>query len=270
MPVLENALFSLRRLEDLSFGASPVHRLHPLAKLAVTAVFVAAVASFPRHELTGLAPFLLYPAATMALADLPFRTTLSPLLLAAPFVLLLGAADPFFDRVPLYRLGSFPVAAGWVSFASLLLRFFLSLTALLVLVATTGLVPLCASASRFRFLRLFASVLYFVYRYSFLTIEEAARMVRAHGLRAAGRGIRLREWGGLAGHLLLRAFARGQRVHWAMLCRGFAGPLPMVRPRRADWRDILYFLGWAFFFAAARFWNLPRLLGGLILGGGGS
>ena len=269
MPVLENALYGIRRLEDLSSGESPIHRLHPMAKLAATAAFVAVVVSFPRYELTGLVPFVLYPAVMLILADLPVREILSRLLWAAPFVLFIGLANPFFDRAPLLHLGHITVTAGWLSFSSLALRFFLSMTALLVLIATSGLVPLCAYLSRFRLLRPFASVLFFLYRYSFLTLEEAARMVRAHGLRAAGRGIRLREWGGLAGHLLLRAFDRGQRVHWAMVCRGFDGSLPMARPRRAGRRDLLYFLGWAVFFAAARAWNLSRLLGALILGGRG-
>ncbi|MGQ9780543.1 MAG: energy-coupling factor transporter transmembrane component T family protein [Bacillota bacterium] len=270
MSVLENALYGLRRLEDLAAGKTFVHRLHPVANFLATAVFVTVVASFPRYEVTGLVLLVVYPAFVILLADLPLGFLFFRLLFAAPFILFFGLAALFFERVPLFRCGPFLLSAGWISAASLLLRFFLSVSAALSLVATSGFVPICAFLARSRFFRPFALVLFFVYRYSYLTIEEAARLVRAHALRAGGRGIRLREWGHLIGPFLLRTYDRAHRIHLAMLARGFNGVFPLARPpQKWAWKDFLYVLAWTGFFLLARFFNLAGLLGGLVLGGKG-
>jgi cobalt/nickel transport system permease protein len=65
----------------------------------------------------------------------------------------------------------------------------------------------------------------FMFRYLYLLVEEAARMRIAHdarggGLRAAAR--RRHSIGGLVGSLFVRTYARGERIHQAMLARGFA------------------------------------------------
>ncbi|NLG83029.1 MAG: cobalt ECF transporter T component CbiQ [Firmicutes bacterium] len=268
MSVLENALYDLHRLEDLAAGETFIHRLHPGANFLATAVFVTVVASFPRYEVTGLMPLVVYPAFTLLLADLPLGFVLARLLVVSPFVLFFALADLFFIRAPLVRFGPFFLPAGWISAASLLLRFFLSVSAALSFVATGGFVPFCAFLARWRLFRPFASVLFFVYRYSYLTLEEAARLVRAHNLRAGGRGLRLREWGHLIGPFLWRTYARAHCLYLAMVARGFNGVFPSFGPpRKWTGKDLLYVSTWTIFFLLARCVDLAALLGGLVLGG---
>ncbi|MFN3286805.1 MAG: energy-coupling factor transporter transmembrane component T, partial [bacterium] len=82
----------------------------------------------------------------------------------------------------------------------------------------------------------------------------------------ASRRTRLAEWAPLAGHLLLRAFERAQRIHRAMLARGFDGELRSLRELRWTGRDTAFVLGWGAFFVLARAVDLPLLLGRLAVG----
>jgi cobalt/nickel transport system permease protein len=66
-----------------------------------------------------------------------------------------------------------------------------------------------------------------MYRYLHVLTEELDRMVKARRSRTFRRSGRL-DWvllTGLIGILFLRAFERGERVHAAMLARGWDGTI---------------------------------------------
>jgi cobalt/nickel transport system permease protein len=89
--------------------------------------------------------------------------------------------------------------------------------------------------------RVFIVLTAVTYRYIFLFINEAYRMVLARGSRTVRKESRLQSLRSLAnmlGVLLVRAYERGERVYLAMLARGLdsgARPLDEVKFRRADW-----------------------------------
>jgi cobalt/nickel transport system permease protein len=126
--------------------------------------------------------------------------------------------------------------------------------------------PLCAALGRLGTPRLFVAQLLFLYRYAFVLGGEASRMGTARMLRGGTGSPALAVYGSLAGHLLLRAFDRAERIHRAMLARGFDGE---VRAMRAlDWKaaDTRFAAGWCAFFALARAVDLPQLLGRALTG----
>ena len=71
-----------------------------------------------------------------------------------------------------------------------------------------------------------------VSRTLWLVTDEARRMSRALAQRGGGGPLRLRlrATGGIIGSLLLRSFHRSERVHRAMLARGFDGAVPRQLP----------------------------------------
>jgi cobalt/nickel transport system permease protein len=71
-------------------------------------------------------------------------------------------------------------------------------------------------------------------------------------------------FGQMAGQLLLRTLDRAQRIHLAMLCRGFDGEIRMLRPMRIGAPEIAFFLGWSSLFLTFRLINLPLWLGHLL------
>jgi cobalt/nickel transport system permease protein len=262
MASIDQGLFDLDRLDRMAGGDSPIHRLDPRAKLVATAVFLVCVVSHGKYALSALLPYALFPVVLASAAGLPGGYLARKLLAFAPFAVIVGAFNPFFDRETLLSVGPVAVSGGWVSFASILLRFSLTIGAALVLIGTTSFRGVCMALERLGVPPVFANQLLFLHRYIFVLGEEAARMSRARALRSFdGRGTGLRVYGSLVGHLLLRTLDRGQRIHLAMRCRGFDGRIRPIRPLSAGGRDVAFALGWSAAFVALRFVNLPQLLG---------
>jgi len=266
MSRIDAALRELRSLEALAARDTPLARVDPRAKVLVTMAFIVTVVSFDRYSIAALLPLALFPMALAALGDVPAAPLARKLLAAAPFALFVGIFNPLLDRAPMLVYGDLAIAAGWVSFASILLRFALTVGAALVLVAATGMHPLCAALGRLGVPQVFTVQLLFLFRYAFVLGAEASRMTVARELRSCGRGMALAAYGPLLGHLLLRAFERAQRIHLAMLARGFDGELRSLWAMRWQGRDTLFVLAWCAYFVLVRAIDMPLAAGRLLLG----
>lgn len=252
-------------LDALARRRSPVHRLDPRAKLLATLVYIVAVVSFGKYELSALLPFALYPIVLIAAADLPVGWLLKRLLWVSPFAVLLGLFNPLLDREPLVVLGPLALSGGWISFLSILLRFALTVSAALVLIAVTGLESVIAAMQRLGVPAVFTTQLLMLYRYVYVLIEETARVLRARSLRAFGRRLDIAALGPLAGHLLLRTLDRAERLSQAMSCRGFTGTIHTTRPLRFGLADALFLAGWSALFLLFRLVDVPQAVGTLFL-----
>jgi cobalt/nickel transport system permease protein len=265
MSRLAAALQDLRALDSLALRETALARRDPRAKLAVTLCFIVTVLSFGRYQVAALLPLALFPAVLSAQAQVPGRVLRRTLWLASPFALMVGLANPWFDRTPMLALGGIELGAGWVSFGSILLRVTLTVSATVVLLGSTGMHALCVGLSRLGVPRVFTAQLLFLQRYIHVLAEEALRISTAHRLRAApGRRLPLSLYASLMGQLLLRAFDRAARVHQAMLARGFDGELRIVEDWRWQRADTLFVGLWCGYFALARAVDLPLALGRLI------
>jgi len=261
------ALSHLGRLDELAGANTPIGRVDPRAKLVTTLAFLVTVASYGRHELSALLPLAAYPIFLLALGDVPLRPILWRLALVSPFAVLVGAFEPLLDRQPLGALGPVVLTAGWLSFASILLRFALSVSAALLLVATTGLDAVAAALAWFRVPKVLVVQLLFLYRYLFVLSEEVARALRAHALRSPSHPRpRMRIAGSMLGQILLRTLDRAQRIHAAMLCRGFDGHVRLGRSLHAGSSDAAFVAGWCAFFGVCRVVDIPRILGVALFG----
>ncbi|MRR13059.1 hypothetical protein EG835_11510 [bacterium] len=175
--------------------------------------------------------------------------------------------NPFLDREVLVHLGNVGVAGGWVSFASILLRFALTTAAALVLIATTSFAGVCAALSRLGMPDVLSTQLLLLYRYIFVLGEEAMRMARARALRSFGRrGMGMRVYATMLGSLLLRTYDRARRVYSAMLARGFDGTVRAIKTPAFAARDAVFVLGWSSVLIGMRVFDVPVLIGRLVLG----
>jgi cobalt/nickel transport system permease protein len=246
-----------------ALGSSPIHKLDPRAKSIVVLLFVAAVTSFGKYEVSRLMPFVFYPVAITALSGVRAGTVVKRTLLAAPFILLVGLFNPLFDREPLLRIGSFVVTGGWLSFLSIMLRAFFAVSGAVLLVLTTRFDHLCLGLEKMGVPQVFVTQLQFLYRYIGLLAGEAQRMLRAHDLRSGknDRKISLSTYAPMLGTMLLRALDRATRIHRSMLSRGFDGEVRLLQPLSfKSTTDGLFILVWGGFFLMCRFVNLPELL----------
>jgi len=262
MSKLDAALLGIGTIEALATQDSPIHRLDPRAKVVTTFAFLITVVSYDKYALSAMIPLALYPVAIMSLAQLPPGFLVRKLLWASPFALAIGLFNPWLDRATVVQLGTLEISGGWVSYASILLRFLFTLSAALLLIGSTSLNDVCLALARLKAPRVFTVQLMLLFRYLFVLAHEAARTLRAWSLRAtAARRISWRLFTLLSGRLLLRALDRAHHIYSAMLSRGFDGEIRSSRPLHFRGADLLYVIGWLAFFVLVRCFNLPQYLG---------
>lgn len=265
MAKIESAFFDIGTLERLADRDNWLSRLDPRAKVVTTLLFVVMVVSSGKYEVSALLPFFLFPFTLIAVADLPVGYLFKKLLIAAPFAFFVGVFNPFFDPAPQLQLNGWAISGGWLSFASIMLRFTLTVSAALILIATTSFTGVCLALEKLGAPRVFVLQLLFLYRYLFVLIDEGTRLHRAQTLRSFnGKGRGLKVLGSLLGQLLLRTLDRAQRIHMAMLCRGFDGEVRMTRRLHIGVREVVFVGGWGATFLLFRTYNLPQTLGLLV------
>ena len=254
---------SARLLDRLGYAESPIHRLDPRAKTIAVLVFVVTVVSFPKYAVAPLIPLALFPLAMILLGGVPLGLILKRTVVVSPFAVLVGVFNPLFDTEPLARLGGLEISGGWISFGSILLRFFLTVGAALALVATTSFPRICQGLDAMKVPRALIVQMLFLYRYLFVLIEEAMRLRRARELRRFGRrrGLRLRVAAPLIGVLFLRTYERAERVYLAMCARGFDGHVRLAQRLRVRSRDVVFAVGTLAFCLVLRFVPLVDWLG---------
>lgn len=263
MSKLMNSIVAIRSLDDLALRNNGVNALNPLVKLIVVLAYIIFVVSLGRYDIAGLLALAIFPVIMVPIADIPIRLLLKRLLVVLPFIVLIGIFNPIFDREPVLFSG-LVLARGWITFFSLFLKGVLTVTAALLLIATTGMENMSAAFRQLRVPRLLVLQLLLTYRYISVLLEEANNTIVAYSLRAPlQKGIQYKVWGSLAGQLLLRTYDRAQRIYIGMRLRGFDGEYNTGKNPAIKGRDLTFLTGWFIFFIAARILNITGLLGNM-------
>jgi len=267
MSSINAAVIDLKRLELLVDSDSLIHAIDARAKVLVTFIFIIAVVSCSRYEIARLLPFFIFPTVMIALAGLPPLYLARKIAFLSPFVLMIGIFNPVFDRTVLYQIGQCELSGGWISLLSLFIRSLLTISAAFILIGTTGFTAVCQALERLGLPQVFAVQLLFLHRYIFVLADESGRASRARELRSCGKkGLGVASFGSLAGHLLLRTWQRAERIHTAMLARGFVGRFHAHRQSRFGIPEICFLSGWATTFIALRTFDIPGNLGAFVTG----
>lgn len=266
MNKMEKALRELGEMDELAAGDSPVHRVHPAAKLIVTAAYILTVVSFGKYQLSGLMPMALFPVLVFQLGGIPVGTCFYKLRIVLPLVMAVGLFNPFFDRQPMLYLGSLAVSGGVISMVTLMLKGVLCLMCSFLLMATTSIDRLCAALRLLRCPRMLVTLLLLTYRYAGVLTRELAVMTDAYHLRAPGqKGVHISAWGSFLGQLLLRSMDRAQGLYDSMLLRGYHEHFHYVELRPFRLSDGLCLLLCVGAFVLLRTVDGAGLLGSLVV-----
>jgi cobalt/nickel transport system permease protein len=258
----DTEFFNIGYLDRLSYRNTVIHRLDPRGKVVATMLFVTTVISYPKYEVISLIPFFLFPLFMLTLSDTPFRYILKKVLVVSPFAIFIGIFNPLFDTGTVALTENLSISSGWISFLSIMIKFILTISAALILIATTSFPGVCLALNRLGVPAPFTSQLLFLYRYIFVLMEETMRMVRARDMRSfggVGKGIRV--FTRLTGILFIRTVERAERIYNAMLSRGFRGTFPSMSHRPFSSGDAFFVLLIIAFLAAFRFFNITEMIG---------
>lgn len=209
-------------------GDSVVHRLPAHVKIVAAFVTVLAVVLTPPTAVWAFGCYALLLMLLVVSAGLTMRQVVPRLVIEVPFVafallLPLVGRDP---RIPVgpVELSEPGLWAAWGIVAKATAGIVVSI----VLAATTPTRDLIDGLQRLHLPAVLIQIVASMVRYLHVVSDEWNRMARAR----ASRGFRARgprSWPVLAhsaGTLFIRSYERGERVHLAMLSRGYTGRLP--------------------------------------------
>jgi cobalt/nickel transport system permease protein len=227
---------------------SPIHHLDARAKIIVFFTFILVGVSSPPNC------FYLFGLLAMALigitlvARLPLGHLVKKVIVVLPFLFVVALSIPFLKKDAVgggYNLGlgglSVSRSGLWVLW-NVIVKSSLGIFAIILLYSTTSFPKLIKGLEKLGSPKIFTALLSFMYRYSFLLIDEMQRMKRARDSRCfGGRWI----WqsmtiGQMVGTLFLRSFHRGERIYLAMLSRGYQGTMPETLATRFGPGEVLF------------------------------
>jgi cobalt/nickel transport system permease protein len=207
-----------------------VHRLPAQLKIATVLVFVLAAVATPREAFWAFAAYACVVLAVAGLARVPLGTLLRRLRVEVPFLafavfLPIVGSSPRIDVLGV-SLSSPGLWAAW----NILAKGTLGVSASIILAATTPVSDLLRGLERLHLPKALTAIAGFMVRYLDVIVAEAGRMSIARQSRGYDpRWLwQARAVASSAGTLFVRSFERGERVHLAMLSRGYAGTMPDV------------------------------------------
>jgi cobalt/nickel transport system permease protein len=211
-----------------------VHRLDPRIKLVVALLFIVLVNLLPVGHWWSYLAFWLVVVLVSCLARLGPLYTVRKSLFATPFILA-ALSIPFTTQgaavLTIPWLGWVMTDKGIQLLFSVLFRFWIAVQTAVLLVAVTRIPDLLWALRTLRIPAVLVSIIAVMYRYLRVLGSEANRMLRARtarscrvkGNRSPSLIWRVRVTGTMIGSLFLRAVERSERIHLAMLSRGYDG-----------------------------------------------
>jgi cobalt/nickel transport system permease protein len=214
-------------------GDSLVHRLPAHVKVVCLFAFVLVVVATPARLYWAFVVYAGMLACVAAAAAIPARFVLRRMVVEVPFVVfaLLMPIVSTGERIDVVGLSL--SEAGLVSAWNLLAKGTLGVVASILLGATTDARDLLMGLHRLRLPSRLVEIAAFMVRYIDVVVAEMQRMRVARESRAfeARHLGHLRVVARSAGALFIRTYERGERVHLAMLSRGYTGSMPDIEVR---------------------------------------
>ncbi len=214
---------------------SPLHRLAPEAKIVAAFGLVACIAITPRHAVWAFGVFALVVVGLVVLSRVGSRFVVVRLVAVLPFVVF-ALFIPFIatgETVEVWGM-DLSIDGLWGTW-NILVKAVLGASVSIVLTATTEIPDILRGMAILRVPALFTSIAMFMVRY----LELIAGEMQRTRLAMTARGYDPR-WlsqaapiAAAAGALFVRSYERGERVHAAMVSRGFTGVMPTLDHRRA-------------------------------------
>ena len=231
------------KLDIDSKNHTPWHAIAPRTRLLCALLFVFAVVLTPNGHWQTWAVYGIGLLSLILIARLTITELLKRLAVEFAFVgvVLVGTLFREGGQV-IWSWGIFKVTTvGLTILASVSIKALLSLTMLNLLTLTTSVPALLHGMKELRIPPLLVATLASMYRYIGVLIAEFEAMRRAalsRNLMNSNRSIRL-VVGNTIGALFIRTYERGNRIHQAMLSRGYEGIPPMEKVPSGGKQDIV-------------------------------
>jgi cobalt/nickel transport system permease protein len=220
-------------------GQTRIHNLAAHLKIVAAFSFVLLVVLTPTTWFLAFGVYALIVIGLLIYISVPWNIVRTRLLLEIPFVLF-ALFLPFFGIGPkIDFLGLSLSEAGLLAGWNILAKATLGVLTTVVLSSTTKPKDLLLGLEKLRVPTLLVQIASFMIRYTVVVAEELRRMSVARESRCfEAKGPK--SWAVLAkglGALFIRSYERGERVHLAMLSRGYSGRIPLTQTVTVSTKD---------------------------------
>lgn len=210
--------------EPFSTGNSIIHGLDPRVKIIVAALFSVVVATSSRF--LALLPALAISLFLVTMAKLPIKKVFYRLLLVNGLILFLWFVLPFtYKGQELFAIGPFIATKEGILLAGqITVKSNSILLSMIALLSTTQIFSLGHAMGQLHFPDKITHLFLFTFRYIHVIYKEYRRLINAMKMRGFVPRTNMhtyKSYAYLVGMLLVRSYDRAERIHKAMLCRGF-------------------------------------------------
>ncbi len=252
---------SLTELEREAFRKSPIHRIDGRVKILMTLLIIIYAVSLPRMDALNFWKFSIleaYLVVLLLLARPGFSYLALRFAIAMPFGLGVAILQPFlrqpfisgFTVLYTFPFGLSATREGALFGAIIFAKFFVSITAVILLSSTTSLGELVSSARRLGMPRELALLFSMMVRYLFVFSNMLGRIRTAQKTRCfdimnekAPRIWTLHQIGYTISSMFIRSYEQGERTYQSMLCRGYSADAYLyVGKKEICIYDVLVFL----------------------------
>jgi cobalt/nickel transport system permease protein len=255
-------MVTLTDIERESYKNSPIHKLDPRVKLLFTLAIIIYVVSLPRiHEknMVRLLAIEMYLLLIVLVSGLDLRYFILRILAILPFGLGIALIQPFLRPAFIENYTPYPLDLplglsityeGLAFGSSLLAKFLVCITAVILLSSTTRMRDMVSAADRLGIPREFTLLLSMMVRYLFLFWSVLKRIRTAQQTRLFNMWNRkvprkwvLKQIGNSISSIFVRSYEQGEKTYISMLCRGYgSGHEKAYYRTKIRAQDILFLL----------------------------
>ncbi len=225
--------------------------LDPRSKIISFLAIIFCMILTPITRLKDFGLYFLLILAMVFLSRVALKEILKRACIIIPFVLFIAIFVPFLKEGTTYwslKVGYWELDItyeGILTFLNIIVKSSLSIFLLVVASSTTAFSDFLKGLDLLRMPRLLIMLMSFMYRYLFVLLDEAKRLMRARSLRSFRSRYReqFRVIGYMIGVLFIRTFERAERIYSAMAVRGFRGEILGVKHFKLSYRDFLFIIG---------------------------
>jgi cobalt ABC transporter, permease protein CbiQ len=233
-------MVTLTDIERESYKNSQIHRLDPRVKLLFSLAIIIYVVSLPRIHEKNMARLLaieIYLILLVLVAGLDLKYFILRILAILPFGIVIALIQPFLrpsfiENYTLYPLdlpfGLSITYQGLAFGSTLLAKYLVCITAVILLSSTTRLRDMVSAADRIGIPREFTLLLSMMVRYLFLfwAVLKRIRVAQETRLfniwnREVPRKWILKQIGHSISAIFVRSYEQGEKTYISMLCRGY-------------------------------------------------
>lgn len=236
---------------SMEFTDSIMRSLDPRSKIIAFLSIILCMIMTPITRIKDFGLYFLLILAIISFSKITSWQILKRVFVLISFVFFIAMFVPFLKEGTVcwsLKIGPWELPVtdeGIRTFLNVIIKSGLSLLLLVVASLTTAFPDFLKGLEMLRMPKILVMLMSFMYRYIFVLLEEAKKLMRARSLRYFGYRYReqFRVIGYMVGVLFIRTFERAERVYGAMVVRGFGGEIPSVKRFQFSYKDFLFILG---------------------------